>query len=85
MGGGEEEEMGVACFAAGPVTSLLLHTDVWGLNSGKMVCGKEQWRLPLSAFKKQLHYSSAVGQEWEGELGELVTVVPKEGVHPVSE
>ena len=70
------------CVAKGAVTGLLLHTDVWGLNSGKVVGRRDQWRLPLAAFKKQLHYSSGTGQEWGGEL---VTVVPKEGVHPVSE
>ena len=45
-----------------------------------MAAKREDQRLPLSAFRKQLLYSSAVGKEQEN----MVTVLPREGVNPVS-
>lgn len=50
------------------------------MNSGKMAARRENQRLPLSAFRKQLLYSSADGKE----LKNMVTVLPREGVNPVS-
>ena len=65
----------------GGVTSLLVRHDVWEINTGKMAAKREDQRLALSAFRKQLLYSSAGGKEQEN----MVVVLPREGVNPVSD
>lgn len=80
--GGADTDTLTRLAVAGDVTGLLTHSDVWGLVNCSV--SKSRKKIPLSAFKKQLYYTTAEGRGWEEEQGRAVNMVASNRVHPVS-